>query len=748
MTRKGKLPRTTADERNLLVRQVEMEDEASEEDRSVPVTLATETAVLALDIERWEMVDEVLLSDGIKHGKQMPLVDSHNRFSVRDILGSIRELSNDNGKFRGRAYFSQRAAADEVFRDVKDGHITDMSITAERLEYKYVEPGETKSIRGRQFTAGKRPLRVVTKSRALEGSIVAVGADPNSKVESRGLSLVMRAYQDPYSLLEAHMYDELKALFVERGMPEDIEGPAVVEWLERHMAELSDSKDGKKSAKDLLDAVKEIQRQQTPPDNPPPVDPAEIIKRTLAIKDLCQREGIEEKQANEWITAGLNEDQVARKILERRKPGDKPVGTISPTESEADKFCAAAQAGILQRVLYGSLDMASLETRARTARDPYEMRRAQEVQAIFAKPAQGSDDFRFASLSDIARMYVERAGINIRNMPRQEIVRRAFVMQSLVQRSSDGPAFHTTGSFANLLLDAANKTLLMAYDEASVTYPIWVRTAPSAADYKTLNRIRFGELPDPEDVPENGEYPEATASDSKESYAVSKKGHIFSISLEAVVNDDLNAISRIPAMQGNAMRRRINRDCYAILTANAALSDGTALFHADHGGNTATNALAASALNSGFSVMMTQSGLNSTTILNLMPQYLIVPAALSATALQLINSMADPSNAAASTEDASRPNFNSGVVNLYGPQGPRRLTPVVEGQLDGNSTTAWYLAADSRQVDTVELTFLQGEESPVMEREESFTTDALKWKCRQSFATKAIDYRGLYRGNT
>ena len=66
--------------------------------------------------------------------------------------------------------------------------------------------------------------------------------------------------------------------------------------------------------------------------------------------------------------------------------------------------------------------------------------------------------------------------------------------------------------------------------------------------------------------------------------------------------------------------------------------------------------------------------------------------------------------------------------------------------VDANSATAWYLAANNGQVDTVELTFLSGEEAPVLEREDGFSTDTVKYKIRQTFNAKAIDHRGLYRG--
>ena len=140
--------------------------------------------------------------------------------------------------------------------------------------------------------------------------------------------------------------------------------------------------------------------------------------------------------------------------------------------------------------------------------------------------------------------------------------------------------------------------------------------------------------------------------------------------------------------------------------------------------------------------MMTQKGLSSDAIINIQPRYLIVPVALSATALQLVGSIADPAAGGSSTTG------NSNTLNVYGPNGSRPLQVVVEPQLDANSPSRWYLAADPAQVDTVEVTFLQGEESPVLESEWDFDRDVWKYKVRQTFGTKAIDWRGLHRNGS
>jgi hypothetical protein len=143
-------------------------------------------------------------------------------------------------------------------------------------------------------------------------------------------------------------------------------------------------------------------------------------------------------------------------------------------------------------------------------------------------------------------------------------------------------------------------------------------------------------------------------------------------------------------------------------------------------------------LNTAFASMLTKKGLRSDVTLNIMPAYLIAPVAISATVLQVLGSISDPAAGGSAAGNAN-------TLNIYGPQGSRPITPIIDPVLDSNSSTAWYLAASPSQVDTVELTFLAGEESPVLEDEWDFDKDVYKYKVRQTFGVAAIDFRGLYK---
>lgn len=732
--RKGRLP-ASRDNEPFLYRASTVANRESirESDRSVPIVLATENPIPVYDLNRKAVVMERLMLDGMEIPSQVPMADTHDRSSVRNVLGSIRDLKVVGGELQARAYFASDDESKRVFELYRDGHLTDFSVGAPVLEARY--DGSNKD---------------VVRSRLIEGSAVVAGMDPHAKTIG-----AMRAYVDPYGMKEEEMQKAVLDQLVKRGLSPDATDEEALAFLERSLDESSATTVAAETItettanSDAVAETEETEEMATTADTQAAL--AAERNRVIAIDDLCRTHKIADDVRRTYLTnPEMTIERASTEILRTLKPVGVPVGDapISGGTSQREKWYEAARAGVVSRAVSEAgcnpsvflNRVAAVESGANGRpcqwSDRDAVRRSQQLQKELSEPVHGSEDFRYVTITDIARMMLEQAGErNLIALPKHEIVRRALQMPEFVRRSSDGPAFHTTGSFSNLFLDASNKTLLAAYDEAPATYPMWVRQAPSAADFKQLNRIRFGELADPEDIPENGEYPEKSTSDAKESYSVTKKGQLFSISFEALANDDMNAITRIPAMQGFAMRRKINKDVYAILTGNPNLSDGIAIFHAtSHGANLDATALDEAALDVGFTVMSTQRGLSSdSTALGIAPAFLIVPYALGAVAHRLTSGMVIPT-------------ANSGVP-LYGAGRVRPLTVVEEPQLDLDSTTGWYLSASSNQIETVELTFLQGEEAPVLERENGFTTDTVKYKIRQTYAPKAIDYRGLYQGN-
>lgn len=696
------------------------------EDRSVEVVIASETPVPVFDRVRGEVVDEILLMDGIefRNGKrQLPFVDTHDSKTVRSLLGSVRDIGIQGTELIGRAKFGSRGDAQSAYEDFRDGHLSDVSVGAKIIRQERVGRGETATFGGRSF---KGPVNVVTRWTPLEVSAAVVGADPTATARS---DVRMRAYQEPYELEKTHMDEAFRTLLLEKGMPEELAGPEAIAWGKEHL--------GRSAGDDTTSSAPPV-TQRTEPSAPAPLTQADLEVATQraiaaergrqdAIRGIVRGLNLDNELADELIRSGANENDARKLAIDRHAATTKRTGVNSDRIEfgldRSEKFAAAATDGLLERCFRN----------AGIQKSPFGEDR---------KPSDGYEQFARCGLSRLAEFCLEEAGINTRTLGKRDIVSIAMGNRDLahrlgVSRASEGAAWHVSGSFSNLLLDASNKTLLAAYDEAPHTWSTWARQAPSVADFKNVNRIRFSESPDPELVPENHPYKEKAMSDAKESYKVEKYGAMFSVSWETVVNDDLDAISRVPAMHGNAMRRKQNGLVYSVLTSNPTMADGYALFATEHSNYVTSGAVPnVTTLNAMYLAMQLQTGLSGA-LINVMPRYLIVPPKLAATAYILVGSMADPAVGGSAVGNAN-------VHNIYGPTGPRQLTVIVEPTLNAANADGWYGVADYRQIDTVELAFLEGEESPVLERETGFETDTYKFKIRQTMGAKAIDWRGMY----
>lgn len=352
-----------------------------------------------------------------------------------------------------------------------------------------------------------------------------------------------------------------------------------------------------------------------------------------------------------------------------------------------------------------------------TTRDETETRRSLVAESLLHRydPRQtlsdGARQYRGLSLIELSRDLLEAAGVKTRGMDRMQIAQRAL------EGTSDLPS---------IVANVANKTLRQAYLSAPRTFTAWARRS-SAPDFKTLTRVAMSDAPALETVNETGEFKRGAFSDGKETYQLITVGKIIGLTRQVIVNDDLQAFTRIPALFGTSAANYESDTVYGVLTTNAALSDSVALFHANHSNLTASGtAISVSALDVGRAAMRVQKTPQGV-VMNLAPKFLIVPAAKETLASQYTS--------------ADFVSAKSSDINPF----KNSLQVVVEGRLDANSTTAWYMAADSNQIDTIEYSYLDGQDGVYIETRNGFEVDGVEIKARLDFAAKAIDYRGLYK---
>jgi hypothetical protein len=686
--------------------------------------IATETPIDIYDQERgW--IKQVLLMDGVRFRndkKQLPIVDSHNDKTVRNVFGSIRNIVIEGDELLGLPDFASDADSQIVATRYTEGHLNDFSIDAQILERQFVREGQTYTTRQGKVIEG--PAEIVTAWEPHNASICATGADPNSTVR--------RSYDhERVERMDESLLATLKGL----GLPEGMTDPTqIIVFLAGKAAGQSGSDDAPMGkVESMAGADKEPEETMRAEHVEPTEDTekkveAEVARQLKAADDRrktivahCTLARLERSFADALIddpnvTVQDAQERIIRKMASQPLGGAVEGSSFSVTESEHDKFMAQASAGLVQRCYQG------------------------QIKTQKAPDVQGAEHFRNLGLYRLAEACVRRMGVNPERHNKGDVVRIAMGHQGTmdrfnIRRSSD--VYHTSGSFSSLLLDAASKTLTASYVEAPYTWDQWVRQAQSVDDFKNINRISLGESPNLEVVPEGKDYPEGKVVDQRKSYKIEKYGKEFTVTWETVINDDLDALSRIPAMHGSAARRTQEKAIYDVFLSNPLMPDGVALFSASHASGTnlsgGAGAPAKATLDKAFEVMGKQKGLSSDVFLGLTPSILLVPLAYAGTALELVNSTA-------SVESEK----NSGVSNLYGRGGARQLRVVASPYLDANSSTNWYAVADNSLIDTVEISFLSGEESPVLESDYNIRNDSYIYTVRQSFAAAVIEHRGIF----
>lgn len=309
---------------------------------------------------------------------------------------------------------------------------------------------------------------------------------------------------------------------------------------------------------------------------------------------------------------------------------------------------------------------------------------------------------------------------------------------------------HTSGDFPALLSNVAQKSMQRGFEKAETTYQIWT-TPGTTSDFKIASRPAIGEIQDFVEVPDGMPLPESMISENGENVQLRTYARKFVLGRQAWLNDDQRAFTRMPQLFGAAGRRTINKATYDHLVQAAGVGptmaeDGIALFADTHpsgdnylvGGG--TTLATAGIIGQARSLMRRQKSLTaskesgavdpSSAFMNISGRFLLVPSALEYTADQIVNGVYFPTTAATAQIGTER-----------------NLVVVVEPLLDDatNGATAWYLIADPDQIDTVEVTRLEGQEAPEFMILDTGDALGFAWAGFVDFGVKALQHRGMVR---
>jgi hypothetical protein len=284
-----------------------------------------------------------------------------------------------------------------------------------------------------------------------------------------------------------------------------------------------------------------------------------------------------------------------------------------------------------------------------------------------------------------------------------------------------------TTQFGDVLGLAITRRMLADYRAPSV-YDMWrkiVNVVP-VNDFRSQERTRVGGYGDLAAVAEKGAYLAVTSpDDEKASYAVTKRGGLETVSLEAIKNDDVGAIRLIPTKLSRAAKRTLGKFVFDFIRTNPNIYDGTALFTVGHG-NLGAAALDATSLAARRLAMLNQTELTSGERLGIGPKYLIVPNDLEQTGVDLF---------------ARNTNNDKSFINSLSLE----VLPVWYWT-DAND---WALAADPLDIPGLEIGFLDGNEEPELFIQDLpnagslFSNDQVTYKIRHVYGGNVTDHRAF-----
>lgn len=315
--------------------------------------------------------------------------------------------------------------------------------------------------------------------------------------------------------------------------------------------------------------------------------------------------------------------------------------------------------------------------------------------------------------------------MTLRELARASLVDRGVSVSGHNAMSMVGLAFtHSNSDFGQILIDVAHKSLLKGWETAAENFDQFTSRG-TLTDFRAAKRVGLGDFGYLPQVGEGEEYTYGTIGDEGASVALATYGQLFSITRQAILNDDMHLLTKIPEKMGQAARATIAKLVFALLTGNAIAQDGKALFDASHKNTLTDAALDVTSIDKAIQIMNGFVNARGEP-LAIEPEFMLLPTSLYTRAKQVLGS--------ASVEGADA---NSGIINPI-----RDIVPALKSaRLQVADPKSWYLI----NKEAIEVSYLDGIDTPYMEQQNGFTVDGVSTKVRIDAGVNVIDYRGIVK---
>jgi hypothetical protein len=292
---------------------------------------------------------------------------------------------------------------------------------------------------------------------------------------------------------------------------------------------------------------------------------------------------------------------------------------------------------------------------------------------------------------------------------RRDLSLGEVLLQAAVAGGYDGPrritsatlrpvlqAAWSTHSIAGILSSTVNKFLLAGFDSVENAWRN-ISSVRSVNDFKTVTQYRLNGGFVFEAVQNGGELKHAAASDESRTISADTYGIMTSVTRTDLINDDLGALTAVPQRIGRGGALKLNSVFWT------AFLDDSAFFTTAKGNKkTGSTALSLAGLKEALALYRKLKDPDGHPIA-VQPRVLLVPVDLEITAAELMNSV----------------QISSGAT------GGQPATNVFAGRYEVVSSTYltntadYYLLASPADLPVMEVAFLNGVQSPIVETAEA-----------------------------
>lgn len=407
-------------------------------------------------------------------------------------------------------------------------------------------------------------------------------------------------------------------------------------------------------------------------------------QRCLDITKLCRSFNIANERVEEFIEGDKTLDEVRAILLDefKEKKRGLEVGGVEVTGNGRDNFTRDITSALMVKAGYG------------------EGNEKEEIRNMAG--------MRFR---DIAIQSLRLDGIDGIRMGDDELFQRALT---------------PSGAFVSIMDNTVNKSMAKAYQAAPTTFQEWT-TKGSVSNFKPTRVYRISEAGELTKMSENAEFKFDEMKDEGVTTSVATFGTGWGLTRQALINDDLDIVTKIPAAHVVAAKRGINKLVYETLASNPTIYDGQKLFSSEHNNEGTAGAISVESIAKFREILRKQKDLGEKQVLNIPLKYIIVPATLETLAEQVLLSAADINGA------------HSGVINPL----KNKFKIISDAELDQYSEKSYYGAADKNIAEGIRVSYLNGKEEPTLESKVAFNRLGINYRIFIDYGVDVIDYRAF-----